>query len=308
MAQRGRPYFRERPEKVDNSITLTEREYDWLCFANRHGDVSSQTFYEYSKDTHSSYQWVNRCLNEKLFMGGFMYRPAYQLGTYNTDINHLVYRPTKKGEDLLKSTGDYVERLKRAGNSDNEAAHDLMISTITAMMDIMCRREGYTYIPGHDILKDKPLKADVKFKWKNKEYTKALTPDSLFAIDYGGSYLAFALEADRATEPAETKTPHRKSALRNIKQYQAFKKLYKEHYGLNCPLITLTITVSEARMNTMLDLVKQEIGDCSHMVFGYHEDFKPPFWKPPTQLCSHLFTNGLKRSGYEDFYIKRDPV
>lgn len=229
-----------------------------------------------------------------------VYRPIQQTFTQNSNYNYLVYDLTDKGKKYLKDNNLWVEAIRPTG----PWVHQFMVSTITATMDIMCLRNGYTYIPGHEIVKT-TLHCDVEFDWDGKPYTKRLTPDAIFAINYGGSYIAYIIEADRNTEANDPKTPHRKSSRRNIKQYKNFQKHYKVHYGLNCPLVVLTVTTSKNHIPNVLKMIDEEIGPCPYLAFGLAEEFGN-VWHPPKRLLSHLFEEGLKRNGKEDWIIKKD--
>ncbi len=298
MARLGRPFFRPAPEKTIKDFVPSKRHISWMKFLNLHGPQSSIYLHEYTAQTHKDYDSTKHALL-KLWKGGMVFRPKQQTLTSNSDYHHLVYDLTDKGKKYLQDNGGWVDALRPTG----PWVHQFMTSTLTATVHIMCERNGYKFIAGHEILKGKPLHAEIPFIWTNgNTYAKNLTPDSLFAIDYGGSYLAYALEADRNNEANDPDTPHRKSARRNARQYQNFHKKYKEYYGLNCPLVILTVTTSKKHIDNVLDIIQEDIGACTYQAIGHAPDFGD-YWKPP-KLMSHLFDGGLKRAGKPDFSIK----
>lgn len=145
-----------------------------------------------------------------------------------------------------------------------------------------------------------------RFFWKGKRHECALIPDSLFAIKYDKGFIAYAVEADRNTEPNDPATPHRKSARRNIKQYAEFvgKKRYKKCYGLNCPMVVLNISVSHDHNHRLLAMVDEEIGKCSYLAFGVAQEFATPF-RPPGELLTHVFDEPLERNGHGGYLLRR---
>lgn len=298
MTQYGRPFYKQYPEKLDKHFKPNKRMVEWLRFINLHGPQSSLYLFEYTRPTHRSYDGAKDALY-RMWKGGYLHRPYQQMQTMNCNYNHYIYDLTDRGKQFLVDNGAWVDAFRPTG----QWVHQFMTSSITATMHIMCDRHGYRYIPAHEILKGNPISLDVPFTWDGRNYTKILSPDSIFAIDYGGSYLAFIVEADRNTEANDPKTPHRKSVRRSVKQYKNFNKLYKKHYSLNCPLVVLNVTTSEKHIPNCLNIVQEEIGPCTYLAWGHAPEFGV-IWKPPA-LMSHLFEDGLKRNGKDDFVIKK---
>ncbi len=229
-----------------------------------------------------------------------IYRPRQQRETENADGNYHIYALAKKGVDHLKEEGLWADAHKPTGGW----VHQYMVSCITASIHIICNREGYRFIPGHEITQS--LNAEAPFTWKGKEYRYNIIPDALFAIQYPSGFIAYTLEADRGTEPNNAPSPYRKSIRRNIKQYTHLvgTEAYKSAYGLNCPLIVLNVMVSQRRIEHALKIVDQEIGECPYLAFGLAPGFKTPF-KPPDRLLENLFIEPLQRSGSKPWTIKR---
>jgi len=299
----GRPFFTPSPEPNERlaDYTPNRRQHRWLGKLNLHGSLSSNYLFEYDRlEGLKNYGLAKKKLNE-LWRAGYVKRPEQQLTNYTLRNSHYVYALTKKGRTFLAATGHSVESLPPSG----PWVHQFMISTITATMEILCRREGYRFVPAHEILKGRQLACDVPFTWKKRSYTKALIPDSIFAIDYGKSFIFYVVEADRNTEGNDLETPHRKCVRRSVRQYARFNEMYRDHYGLKAPMVVLNITTSEPHIDNCLQIVDEEIGPCNFLAYGLAPSFGY-YWRPP-QLMSHLFTEGLKRNGRQDWIIKKDP-
>lgn len=295
----GRWLFTSHTTRPIENFRPDARQLRWMQFLNLHGLASSKYLHEHTSDTHRCPQTSSRMLRQ-LFDGRMIYKPRQQRETQGADGNFHIYALTKRGVDHLKQEGLWVDALRPTG----QWVHQYMVASITASMHILSEREGYEFIPGHQITDS--LAVDISFKWNGRNHECVLVPDSLFAIQYGKGYIAYLLEADRNTEPNDPKTPYRKSARRNIKQYASFigHKIYKQNYGLNCPLIVLNITVSDEHIKRIMPIIKEETGACNFLAYGTAPMFRSPF-KPPTDLLTNIFREPLMRQGREPFTIKR---
>ena len=80
------------------------------------------------------------------------------------------------------------------------------------------------------------------------------------------------------------------------------RNIYTKHFGFpNCMI--LFITTSEARMQGMMQLVKEIIGDASWLLFSHTKDWstEPNHPAPPLDLM----TRRWKRNGHKDFRLDR---
>ena len=119
------------------------------------------------------------------------------------------------------------------------------------------------YIPAHEILErnNAPLAIPVG--------RQKLIPDQLFALDYGGTYRAFALEVDRGTEP-KTSPAKRKSWAQSIELYRQLIEgaLYRRHYGLKASLLVLWVFNSRANEERFLEMVEKLDKQACRSVFA----------------------------------------
>jgi Replication-relaxation len=230
----------------------TNREIRWLKHIERHGPQSSQYLYELTRDTHRCKDTALRQM-QKLRAGGFLTLPRQQRATEHADFNPYIYDLTAKAKDHLFDLGIAELTVRPTGHW----WHGYMTSCVTSSIEIAAARDGVRYIPTHEILgiKDVALAIPVG-------YLK-LIPDQLFALDYGGSFRAFALEVDRGTEP-KTTTAKRKSFVNSIDLYRKLieRHLHKSHYGLKTNLLILWVfsrRTNETRFLEMLTAVPEQV-------------------------------------------------
>jgi hypothetical protein len=140
-----------------------------------------------------------------------------------------------------------------------------------------------------------------------RSVTTDLVPDAVFGLAYhapeGNRFRFFAVEADRATEPATSGNWGRKSFLRNLLQYEAYVGggAYRTHLKLTAPLLVLTVSSDRRRTERMIELTaRRYVGGNAFMLFQTWEDFGPMF-RPPTPRAG-LFDGAWKRG---DFRISR---
>ncbi|MEO0637516.1 MAG: hypothetical protein AAFY73_12795 [Pseudomonadota bacterium] len=90
-----------------------------------------------------------------------------------------------------------------------------------------------------------------------------------------------------------------------IKQYGRFigRELYKQAYGLNCPLVLLTVSTSNWYVNQALKILDEELRANRSLAFATAPDFATPF-QVPTQILP--LANGWVRSGSTDFTLIPD--
>jgi len=298
---RGRRRFASHAGRIAAGYRPDEAERQWLTFLNVHGLASSDTLFELTRSmtgVRNRHNCSERLL--RLWEAGILFKPIGQRATANADANFHVYDLAERGRMFLAREGLWVEALRPSGNF----AHQLMVATITATIDIGCRRAGYQYVPPHEYLAGKRLKANVPFDWDDGRHICPLVPDTVFAIDYGNrSFIAYALEADRNTEPLRASSWQRKSDLRMLRQYRNFigGKQYRQAYGRVANMMLLYVTVSEGHARTFLDLVGEELGAPACVAVGVLESFATPF-RPP-RLPMHLFDQPLRRAGKEGWRI-----
>jgi len=226
------------------SVCPTAREIRWLKHIERHGPQSSPHLYELTRDTHRCKDTSLRQM-QKLRAGGYLTLPRQQRMTEHADFNPYIYDLTPKAKAHLTDLGVAEPTIRPTGHW----WHSYMTSCVTSSIDIAAARDGVRYIPAHQILaiKGAPFAIPVG--------TRKLIPDQLFALDYGGSYRAFALEVDRGTEPMVSSAA-RRNLKSSIEMYAEVigNGVYRRHYGLKTNLLVLWVFVSKTRHQGFLEM------------------------------------------------------
>lgn len=291
------------PTSTGKRVTPQDRDSLWFSKLAEHGPLPSSFLLEYGKRTHKSDKRARERLTD-LFNedntphdGPYLTRPPQQFRTIDSRYNQLVYDLTPAAKKALKEHGLTV-RPARSG----PWLHSFMVSCITASLELACLdRDDVSYIPQSAIL----ARADTELRWPTrianpatgKKYTKDLLSDALFGLEYltdqGSRYRFFAVEADRATEPATSSNFNRKSFVRHLLQYREYVENggYREHLGLTAPMLVLNVTCDPKRLEKMCrvtgDLFPQ---GCSYQLFQCWEDFGQAF-RPPAPKPAFLISD-----------------
>lgn len=236
-----------------SGIRPTARETRWFKHIARHGPQSSQYLYELTRDTHRCKDTALRQM-QKLRAGGFLSLPAQQRATENAEFNPYIYDLTRKGREHLVELGEDEPTVRSTGHW----WHGLTVSQVTSSIDIAAARQGVRYIPTHDILAIKGAELAIPMG------RSKLIPDQLFALNYGDSFRAFALEVDRGTEPKYSAS-NRKSWAKSLEQYRQLidQRLHKAHYGLKANLLVLWVFTSRSKELRFLEMVEKICGSTS---------------------------------------------
>ncbi|WP_421702328.1 replication-relaxation family protein [Aliiroseovarius sp.] len=246
----GRSTFYRIASQPD--VRPTAREIRWLKHIERHGPQSSQYLYELTRDTHRCKDTALRQM-QKLRAGGFLCLPPQQRATEQADFNPYIYDLTKAAKDHLNDLGIAEPTVRPTGHW----WHGYATSCVTSSIDIAAARQSVRYIPAHTILAKRNASYEIPLN-RGK-----LIPDQLFALDYGGSFRAFALEVDRGTEPIQSKAA-RKSLARSVDQYAEIleRGVHRNHYGLKANLLVLWVFISRIRQERFLE----KLEGCSPLV------------------------------------------
>ncbi len=240
---------RYNPSSTGKRVNLKPRDLLWLEFLARHGPLPSDYLHAFTEDTHPSAKAARMRLMDLASEtntphgGAYLLRPPQQ--QYNIDARNkpLIYDLSEYGwkalgmkrKDIVRATGPF--------------RHQLMVACTTAKIELDCKNDPKTdYLPASMLL-DKASDIAVDLTITNphngRRERHRLIPDQLFALRYhtpeGPRYRAYCVECDRGTEPKTSSNYARKSQERNELQYREFigRGIYKEKWGLKCPLVVL---------------------------------------------------------------------
>lgn len=286
---------RLKPTSTGKRVTPQERDLLWFSKLAEHGPLPSSFLLEYGKRTHISEKRAKERLTD-LFnedntpqYGTYLTRPPQQFRTIDSRYNQLVYDLAPAAlQAWLGQEGSEATKRGRSG----PWLHSFMVSCITSSIELGClERENLSYIPQSRIL----ARAGAELRYPIRiidpatgyEYDKDLIPDAIFGLEYhkeaGSRFRFFAVEADRATEPATSTNFNRKSFDRHLRQYRKYVEcgLYKEHLNLTAPMLVLNVTSDPKRMTKMAQMTSEYFpAGCNYQLFQCWEDFGPVFCVP----------------------------
>jgi Replication-relaxation len=306
------------PQSTGKRVSPTERDLLWFSKLTEHGPLPSSFLHAYAGDTHRSEKRARERLTD-LFNedntpdgGPYFTRPLQQFRTLDSRYNQLVYDLAPAGMRALKRLRPEVAASPAPSGP---WLHRFMTSCITASIELATLKRGdLSYISQSEILcrAKAKLRYPVTFTDPLSQRTgqKDLIPDAVFGLRYhtdaGDRFRFFAVEADRATEPASSTNWNRKSFLRNLRQYEAYLggKLYRAHLNLTAPLFVLTVSSDPRRTERMLDMMSRDCpAGAAFMLFQTWEDFGAVF-RPPAPNHD-LLTMPWLRAGYAPFSIHK---
>jgi hypothetical protein len=278
--------------KSGNNIVLTERDYTWLTALHRHGPLPTSYLHAFTKNRWTDYRMASRRLALLFHEADLIDRPFRQFETLDPRSNELVHALSKTGADMLKEAGLFS---RYAPASNGPFRHRLMVSCITASVELEAKTKGWRYLSQQELLERAQTTLAI-------DIDGLLRPDALFALEMAGKYLAFFLEADRATEPLETKNI-RKSFGRTVEQYRKLigEELYKKKFRLNANALLLNVTVSKKRLEHMVATIgKTYSKGCPYILNQYFPEFGQLFKPPPAMKP---IASSWERAGYTAFKI-----
>lgn len=274
-------------------VSPTERDLRWFRALAEHGPLPSSFLLEFTKDSHASDRRARERLTDLFHEdntphgGPYLTRPPQQFRTIDSRYNQLVYDLTPAALTALQNEGAVV-RPARSG----PWLHSLMVSCITASFELACQESGHiVYIPQSQIL----ARANTVLRWPTRvadpatgrHFSKDLLPDAVFGLEYQIDqrcrFRFFAVEADRATEPAISSSFHRKSFERHLLQYREYVEYggYREHLKLTAPMLVLNVVSSQKRIERMLRVLGERFPQGNnYQLFRCWEAFGPVFCPP----------------------------
>ena len=302
---------RNRRKPRQKSLTLKPRDLLIFQQLHEHGDLPTPYLYAYTQHLGKDYTGLVKRLNV-LFHAGYLDFPPAQRETENANSNHFVHSINAKSESVLF---DYDLLADHVVRPSGPWKHQCMIACLTASIELATQSTSIHFIPAHEILQktDNGLRATISIKHPaTKEITRHdLVPDGLFGLEYqtstGKKYLSFLIEADRGTERLNSDRTDLKTFKRNVLQYHEFigRGIYKNHFGLKCGMMVLTVTTKPSIMKNMVQVTESvsTSGKNSFMLFQTVPEFGRPF--KPTIPVDSLLHKEWHRAGYKPIQIDR---
>lgn len=268
---------------------------------------------------------------QTLYHHGYIDRPM-TLNHPTLWAAYLVYRLADKGKHTLAGH----EKLSAYKNPpSNDPTHDYMASCLTASIEKAVHSAGFRYISADEIIKkapittqypkketgkraaspfDIPARVDRDFSYDGRKYqwrfTKPITPDALFGIEYDTDTAYFALEADRDSEDGFSSDSSKNSLLSKMLRYQDVAKRGTALTHFNIPnFMILFVTMSESRVDLIEKLEMQFLnlpkrdggGPGASYIASTHIPYFGNYYTPP--MTHDLCNREWKRAGTIPFSL-----
>lgn len=209
-----------------------------------------------------------------LFHEGFLDRPEQQWQFAEARCRPVVHALGRRARPLLQESGWGVADAGFERTACRQFAHALMASESLASIELATMEQpGVRFIPAAEILSrapDSTRHADRPLRLPSRD--GGVIPDGVFGLEYQlagkNAYRFFALEADRGTMPVSRADRRQTSFAAKVVAYRRVlgDGVHKRHWGIS-RLLVLTVTTSEARLGSMLDVVNAGASDSAAFLF-----------------------------------------
>ena len=236
----------------------------------------------------------------------FLNRPEKQRSQPNANYRFLIYQLAFRGEQMLKDAGVWTP--EPAFGDKILFAHSLMVSETIASLELACR----SMIWWPEIatrLNDPERHIAVEIAHGNATATFDYYNDSNgpFGIRYpDGTARFFSLEAEHTNQVdcnnlRKTSFLKKFLAIKHIMDTGAYKKAWRIPN-----LVTLVATSSQARIDTMKELILRETNGKGVRYIAF---YKIPVMEglEPSKPTPEMFTQPWQRAGHPDLFLN-EPV
>ena len=261
---------------------------------------------QYSED------WIRRRLREHYHEDNnpdekpYLRRSPDQWKHGNKNYRSVMYEATPTGKAFTLRTRGPLVPHKRSGSFGHMA---LEMRVIASLM-IACKESpDHEFIEPEEILEDAPESTRKRpFPFAIPIGESVVQPDwrGIFGIDYKGSMMAFAFEADNRSERNETTNMNVRSFTKIFREWDYVYKHNLHRSYLNQPSFMVPIVCpSKVRLDNAMELLakmaKTEGTTTRPFLFKAIESFKD-YWLSPRPHPEMLF-EPWKRVNHPDFYL-----
>jgi len=237
------------PQPMGKKTVISDTDLKVFEAIHRHGPLPSNYLHQYAQGERNNFQKRLTKLYNGTDDGTFLVRPPQQFASYYIRNQFLVYDLNDRSKKVLEEHGKLSPYINRA----DPFLHRLMGACVGASLELTLKEK---YISRHAILSkhDKPMELPLS----NFSDRKALVPDELMGVNYGGSYRFFAIEIDRNTESIERKKAGQNTFAKKLENYLDVmrNRTYKDVWGIP-NLMVMTVTTNVTHMKNIMAHLKQ---------------------------------------------------
>ena len=232
----------------------------------------------------------------------FLHRPHQQASQPNANYRHLIYELAPKGERVLRDLAQWSPEPPFGDQVLFE--HSMMVNDSIQSLALQTKLVFFPAIaPGADRFISVHVEHHFLKGLQKHHFDYYNDSNGVFAIDYGGTYRFLSLEAEHTNQVDcgnLTKTSFLKKFL--AIKYIMDNRLYHKTWAIP-NMLTLVVTRSQARIDTMKDLILRITNGkgASYILFHIIPVMDDAFVKRFEPLP--LFTTPWQRAGHGDFYL-----
>lgn len=274
-----------KPQPLDTRLELTDRDYALFEALDRHGKLSTNYLYEFTKHLGKDYSFLQRRLTQ--LYNGYCDHPEHKNG-FEGEFTHVCkphsylmrdwqqwnnfqarYQPAVYGlTPLGKKALHAVSRGTFYSPERNDPfLHQFMGACVSASFELQCKERGIRFISREEILTHEKCPKATTLAINpfaipvTDPEMKAIVPDNVFGMEYpDGGFRFFAVEIDRNTETISPRKPVKNSIAKKVRGYLDVlsRRSYSSHFGI--PNLTiLFITTNAMHMERMIDYVEEAV-------------------------------------------------
>jgi hypothetical protein len=236
----------------------------------------------------------------------FLDRPDKQRSQPNANYRFLIYQLAYRGERALKDAGLWTPEPQLGDKT--LFAHSLMVTETIASLELGCR--SMIWWPEIAARLDNPqrfIPVEISYRKEALAFDHYNDSNGPFGIRYPDNTARFfSLEAEH-TNQVDCKHLRKTSFLKKFLAVKAIMDTgaYKKAWGIP-NLVTLVVTASQSRIDTMKDLILRETNGKGLRYIAF---YKIPVMEnlEPAKPMPEMFTSGWQRAGHPDLYLN-EPV
>lgn len=288
----------DAPE-ITRYVKPTAKDIEWFSFIHRHGGVLPTTFIHDYTSFHLTSKKSTQNRLTILFGSKYLTRPQSQKRFINPLYCDMCHKLTDESLAVLRHQSKYSQYTP---HRNPPFEHQVMLSSISASIELNAKANDIGYTPQHEILER--VGHPSTFTVGNKE----ITPDGICMLKINGKDALIILEVDRATEATHSIYESRRSWNKTIGYYKEYltQNLYKEHYGVDCPVFVMIITTEQAKREGIVKVIEEAYPNgCKNILVSHIPEYGV-IYSPPQRL--DILGRNWSRAKYGEFNFCPQPT
>ncbi|MFT5114814.1 MAG: hypothetical protein ACI8P9_004154 [Parasphingorhabdus sp.] len=197
---------RTKRQSTGKIIRPMPRDLLWLEKLHHHGPLPTSYLHEFTVHLAKDRARTLKRLAALHHEANLLTQPTQQFDTMDAQYNQLIY---DLNDSAIQVVGDEGSFSSKAPVCTGPWKHRVMVSSITASIELATRGSNIRYIHQHEILDQLGVSMRIPISIRNEQLARDeqhdLIPDAMFGLEYRNgyqkSYIFYLVEADRGTWP-----------------------------------------------------------------------------------------------------------